>query len=187
MATSRSRAPEHAHGDSPTTPRKLNGIASQLNWQKPRGKGTPTVEVQTIVDAKMREKLGVKVADYMSGSVPVKIKVKGNEETGRTIDVSANLDDVSLKLAAARWSRPKTEGTKATFTLVDAENGNRTVKDIKLDGPGLHVRGSVEVNKSGTMQAAKLSEIRLDEDDVFAVSLISIRRGDEPHRQRHVV
>ena len=155
-----------------TGPAKLNGIASNLNWQKPRGKGSPTIEVQTVVDAKMRDKLGIRVADYMSGSVPVKIKVKGPDETGKTIDVSANLDDVALKLAAARWTRPKTSGTKATFTLVDGEKGSRVVKDIKLDGPGLHVRGSVEVSKAGDLRAAKLSEIRLDEDDVFAVSLI---------------
>ncbi len=79
---------------------------------------------------------------------------------------------MSLKLAAARWSRPATDGTKAVFTLVDGEKGNRIVKDIKLDGPGLHVRGSVEVSKTGDLRAAKLTEIRLEEDDVFAVSLV---------------
>ncbi|MBL8790980.1 MAG: hypothetical protein JNM45_10805 [Rhizobiales bacterium] len=154
-----------------TGPAKLNGISSQMNWQKPRGKGTPTVDVQTVVDAKMREKLGVKVADYMSGNVPVKIRVKGSGATGHTIDVAANLDDVALKLSAARWSRSKKPGTKASFTLVDGEKGTRLIKDLKLDGPGLRVRGNIEVTKAGELRSAKLSEIRLDEEDVFAVTL----------------
>ncbi|NMD08552.1 MAG: hypothetical protein GYA66_11305, partial [Phyllobacteriaceae bacterium] len=64
-------------------PAKLNGINSTLKWQKPRGKGTATVEIATVVDAKMREKLGMKIADYMSGDVPVKIKVKNAEGAGR--------------------------------------------------------------------------------------------------------
>ncbi len=155
-----------------TGPAKLNGIASKLDWKKPRGKGTATIEVETVVDAKMREKLGLKIADYMSGSVPVKIKVKGGENAGRVIEVSADLDDVAMKLAAARWTRPKTKGTNATFTLIEGENGARRVEDLKLDGPGLHVRGELEVGKGGALRAARLSEIRLTEDDVFKVNLV---------------
>ncbi len=157
-------------------PAKLNGIASKLDWQKPRGKGSPVIAVETVVDAKMREKLGMHVEDYLSGSIPVKIKVKGTPETGRTIEVAADLDDVSMKIAAARWSRPKTKGTNATFILADGENGLRTVENLKLDGPGLHVRGDLEVNKGGGLRAARLSEIRLEEDDVFTVKLVP---GDE--------
>jgi hypothetical protein len=158
-------------------PAKLNGIASKVDWNKPRGKGAATVEVETVVDAKMREKLGIKIADYMSGSVPVKIKVRDAEKSGekaaRVVEVSADLDDVTMKLAAARWVRPKTKGTNATFTLEEGEGGARKVKGLKLDGPGLHVRGDIEVGKGGVMRSARLSEIRLsdDADEIFAVSL----------------
>ena len=133
-----------------TGPAKLNGIASQAELVRSRAaRAPPTVEIETVVDAKMREKLGVKVADYMSGDVPVKIKVKDTEGAGRVIAVTADLDDVSMKLTVAGWSRPKTKGTKATFLLKEGENGVRKVEDIKLDGPGLHLRGNLEVGKGG--------------------------------------
>lgn len=152
-------------------PAKLNGIASRLDWKKPRGKGAAAVEVETVVDAKMREKLGMKISDYMSGSVPVKIRITEGDG-GKVIKVDADLDDVAMKLAAARWSRPKTKGTNASFVLADGENGARKVQDLKLDGPGLHVRGSLEVGKGGALRAARLTEIRLQEDDVFTVNMV---------------
>lgn len=153
-------------------PAKLNGIASKLNWSKPRGKGMPTVEIETVVDAKMREKLGLKISEYMSGDVPVKIKVKENGGTGRVVAVTADLDDVAMKLTVVGWSRPKTKGTNATFILKEGENGVRKVEDLKLDGPGLHLRGNLEVGKGGVLRSVRMSEIRLNEDDVFTASLV---------------
>ncbi len=160
-----------AESISVSGPAKLNGIASKLDWHKPRGKGTATVEIETVVDAKMREKLGLKVAEYMTGEVPVKIKVKEGEAATRVVEVAADLDDVAMKLSVAGWSRPKTKGTNATFVLKDGENGVRTVEALKLDGPGLHLRGSLQVGKGGVLRSVNMSEIRLNEDDIFTASL----------------
>ena len=153
-------------------PAKLNGVPSKLLWQKPRGGGAASAEITTVVDAKMREKLGIHLDDYMSGDVPVKLKISEAGKTSRKIEVKADLDDVAMKLSAAGWSRPATKGTNATFMVKEGEDGVRRVEDLKLDGPGLHLRGELEVGKGGVLRSVKLSEIRLNEDDVFTASLV---------------
>jgi hypothetical protein len=100
-------------------PAKLNGVASHVAWSKPRGAGQARIDVETVLDAKLRNKLGVRLDEFMSGDVPVKIAVAGGGTGGRVISVSADLSEVSMKVAAAGWSRPATAGTRATFKVID--------------------------------------------------------------------
>jgi Protein of unknown function/AsmA-like C-terminal region len=153
-------------------PAKLNGIASKLKWQKPRLGGAAVAEVETVVDSKMREKLGMKISEYMSGDVPVRLKIATESKGARVIEVRADLDDVAMKLSAAGWSRPKTKGTNATFLIRESGDGVRNVDDLELDGPGLSLRGQLEVAKGGTLKSVNLKRIQLSEDDIFTAKLV---------------
>ncbi len=150
-------------------PAKLNGVPAQIFWEKPRKGGVLRAEVETIVDAKLRAKFGIKLEEYLSGDIPVKAVILG-EGADRTIDIEADLSDVPMKIAAAGWSRLAVKGTRATFRIVDEGNGNRTVQDLKLDGKGLRLRGQVKL-KPGGFRVIDMDEIRLSEDDVFSARL----------------
>jgi hypothetical protein len=149
-------------------PAKVNGMASKIIWRQPRNGGEPEAELSTTLDAKSRAKLGLDLDAYMSGNVPVKVKI-GNDGAGdKTIDVDADLSAVSMRIAAAGWSRAATPGTKAQFVLVDKGKNGKLVQNLKVDGKGLHLAGSVGVKGNGGLQFVDLTNIQLAEGDPFA-------------------
>lgn len=152
-------------------PAKINGIASDVMWQKSPGKEAATVEIETTVDEKMRDKLGLHLEDYIDGKVPVKVKISPVTDKGRETLVTADLSGVTMKLAAARWLRGPAKGTKATFKVIDSGKGNRLVDDIAIDGPGLKLRGSIKL-QDNEMVRIDATQIQLEEDDVFTATLV---------------
>jgi hypothetical protein len=149
-------------------PAKVNGMASKIVWQQPRGGGQAIAELSTTLDAKSRAKLGLNLDAYMSGNVPVKVKV-GNDGAGdKIIEVDADLSAVSMRVAAAGWSRAATPGTKAQFVLADKGKNGKLVQNLKVDGKGLHLAGSVGVTGGGGLQFVDLTNIQLAEGDPFA-------------------
>jgi hypothetical protein len=152
-------------------PAKLNGVAAKIDWQKKRSGGEPRVLVETVVTQDMRNKLGIKLDAYMTGNVPAKIEIVSADDKSRKIDVEADLSDVSIKIATAGFTRPATSGTRATFTVIDSGKSGRRIEDLVLKGKGLALRGRIDLSASNALKVIDLDEIRLGEDDVFAVRI----------------
>ena len=127
--------------------------------------------METVLDSKLRTKLGLKLDEYMTGDVPVKVSITGEQGEGRIIDVEANLSGVAMKVAAAGWSRAASKGTTASFQVIDNGADGRSIEDLKLDGKGLKLRGSLRLRQNGGLKIVDLTEIRLSEDDVFTAKL----------------
>ena len=152
-------------------PAKLNGVAAKVDWQKSRTSGETKIAVETTLTEKMRDKLGIKLGAYLSGDVPVKLAIESASKDARRIAVQADLSDVPMQVSAAGWSRPATKGTKATFTFVEDAKSGRRVEDLILEGKGLRLRGNMSLSSSNTLRVIDFDEIRLSEEDVFAVRM----------------
>ncbi len=149
-------------------PAKVNGMASKIMWRQPRTGGEPDAELTTTLDAKSRAKLGLNLDAYLNGNVPVKVKIGRDGEGKETTSVEADLSSVEMRIAAAGWSRPAVAGTRATLVLVDKGKNGKLVRDLKVDGKGLHLAGSVGLTASGGLQFVDLTNIQLAEGDPFA-------------------
>jgi Protein of unknown function/AsmA-like C-terminal region len=152
-------------------PAKLNGVAAKIDWRKPRSGGEAKVAVETTLTEKMRDKLGIKLGAYMSGDVPVKLAINNSSKDSRRIAVEADLSDVSMRVEAAGFSRAATSGTTATFNFVDDAKSGRRIEDLSIKGKGLSVKGNISLSASNGLRVIDLDEIRLSEDDVFAVRM----------------
>lgn len=152
-------------------PAKLNGVAAKIDWRKPRSGGEAKVTVETTLTEKMRDRLGIKLGAYMSGDVPVKLAIEGMSKDSKRIGVEADLSGVDMRVAAAGFSRAATRGTTATFNYVDDAKAGRKIEDLQIDGKGLRVRGNISMSDSNALRVIDLDEIRLSEDDVFAVRM----------------
>ncbi len=150
---------------------KINGLPAKLIWSKPREGGDATAQISANLDEKAREKLGIKLSDYLTGPVPVEAKVTKDKDGNAIFDVNADLSNASMKLAAISWKRPAIDGTTASFRIKNSDVG-RSVQDFKLDGDGLHLRGAIELTSQGKLKAVSMSEIRIDEDNIFSVRAI---------------
>jgi hypothetical protein len=149
-------------------PAKVNGMASKIMWRQPRGGGQAVAELSTTLDAKSRAKLGLNLDAYMKGNVPVKVKIDSGDEGQQVISVDADLSSVDMRIAAAGWSRAAVPGTRAQFVLINKGKNGNLVQNLKVDGKGLHLAGSVAVTGSGGLQFVDLTNIQLAEGEPFA-------------------
>jgi Protein of unknown function/AsmA-like C-terminal region len=152
-------------------PAKLNGLTAQINWQKPRAGGQAKISLSANLDEATREKIGLKLTDYMSGPMPVQASIEKDDEGNANMAVSADLSNVKMKLAAISWKRDATPGTKATFNMRNTSEG-RSIENFVLDGDGLHLRGSVRTSLKGKLQSVVMDQIKLDEDNVFSAQVV---------------
>jgi hypothetical protein len=155
-----------------TGPAKVNGLPAKISWKKPRNGGPASSQIAATLDEKLREKMGIKLTDYMSGPVPVQATIGENDAGQAQVNVDADLSAVKMKLAAVGWKRDAVDGTTASFKLTTAADGSRKVEDFKLDGQGLRLRGNINIAKNGKMSSVTMDEIRLDEDNVFKARVI---------------
>ena len=152
-------------------PAKLNGQPAKISWSKPRDGGEATAQISAILDEKSRNKLGLKLDDYVAGPIPVDASLSKDQSNNTVFDIKADLSQATMRLATLSWQRPPTPGTVASFKLTSNDQG-RSIHDFKLDGDGLHLKGAIELFKDGKLKAVSMSEIKLDEDNVFSVRAI---------------
>ncbi|MGE0213199.1 MAG: DUF3971 domain-containing protein, partial [Parvibaculaceae bacterium] len=154
-------------------PVKLNGIPAQLSWSRGIGADAPDIdkfEIDASFDDEAREKLGVKLNDFMSG--PVKVNVTAEQKEGRVTKahVTADLGKASFRIDPVGWSRAATPKTTAEFDLDLSNPAVIAIQDLKIAGADLDVRGSIEVDGKGTVEAG-FSRFKLNDDTDLAVKI----------------
>ncbi len=152
-------------------PVKLNGQPAKISWSKPRDGGVASAQISAVLDEKSRGKLGMKLDDYMTGPISVDAILSKDQANNTVFDIKADLSLAALRVATISWARAPTAGTVASFKLISTDLG-RSIRDFKLDGEGLHLKGALELYKDGKVKAVNMSEIKLDEDNVFSVKAI---------------
>lgn len=151
-------------------PAKLNGLEAQVIWQKPKGTGQAVTGIEMVLDAKTREKLGIKLDDILKGSVPVKVALRRDGESLQA-EVEADLSKANISIALLGFKREPVSGTSARFSVVQTPNGSRQVSGIDLSGEGLQIAGDLQIAKDGRLVSADLSKVRLGESTYSKVKL----------------
>jgi hypothetical protein len=149
-------------------PASLNGYPAKISWVRPRGEEA-IIKLSTTFDDRTRERLGLKFAEYVQGPIPVDVQIIGTGNNQR-IEVDADLSAVSMKLAAMGWSRAKTKGTRASFSVINGEQG-RKIENLIVRGAGLELSGNIELTASNTLKVLNLGTISLDGESRFAARI----------------
>ena len=152
-------------------PAKVNGLPAKIQWQKPRNGGGAKADIRATLDEKTREKMGLKISDYLTGPVPVHAIIQQNDAGSTEVQVEADLSDVKMKLAAISWKRDPVPGTKANFIIRDTSEG-RSIDNFVLDGDGLHLRGNIKTTAKGKLQSVVMDQIKIDEENVFSAKIV---------------
>ena len=153
-----------------TGPAKFNGLAAQVTWVKPR-EGAATAEVSATLDAATREKLGMKIKDYITGDIPVHAVITKDGKGNSVAEVNADLSGSVMKLTALGWKRPATPGTKVSFVFHTTDQG-RMIDNFRLDGAGLQLRGSVLMSMAGKLLSVNMDQIKLEDENVLQAKLV---------------
>src|SRR5581483_5854554 len=144
---------------------KINGIAASLEYRKPRGDGDAEVRIQSTLDEHARTKLGVDLAGYVTGPMPVRIggRIPANDGDSRYA-VEADLTQVKIDNLLPGWLKPQGKAARATFTVVNKGQSTR-VDDISIESAGSLVKGSIDMDEGGQIVAANFPVFTLSEGD----------------------
>jgi hypothetical protein len=154
---------------------KLNGVAANIDYKKPRGDADAEIRAQATLDESARAKLGFDVGPYLSGPLPVKMagRISGDGESRISIDADLTPSRVDRLLPG--WTKPAGRPGRATFVLVSKPALTR-IEDLVIESPGASVKGTLELNEAGDVVSANLPVFQLSDGDK---AMLKAERGSD--------
>ena len=153
---------------------KINGQAATLDFRKPAD-GDADIKLAATLDDASRARLGLDLGPAVSGSIPVKVngKLGGGDHESR-VGVEADLTALKLDNILPGWVKLPGKSSHATFNVVPKAQSTR-FEDIVIDGGGVSIKGSLEVDQSGDLLNANFPTYSPTEGDKTS---LKAERGD---------
>ncbi len=129
---------------------KINGQAATLDYRKPND-GDADVRLQATLDDAARARLGVDLGTAVTGSLPIKLVGKiGAPDRDSKFGIEADLTALKLDNLLPGWTKAVGKPSKAVFNVVQKPQSTR-LEDVVVDGGGVSIKGSLEVDQSGDL------------------------------------
>jgi len=126
---------------------RINGQAASLDYRKPN-EGDADIKLQATLDDASRARLGFDLGPAVSGAIPIKLigKIGGDSRVG----VDADLTSLKLDNILPGWVKLPGKSSHAAFNVVQTQQSTR-LENIVIDGGGVSIKGSVEVDQNGDL------------------------------------
>ncbi|MGJ4970587.1 MULTISPECIES: DUF3971 domain-containing protein [unclassified Bradyrhizobium] len=144
---------------------KINGQPATLDYRKPT-EGDADIKMQAILDDASRARLGMDLGTAITGNVPLKLngKIAGSADRDSRIGVEADLTQLKLDNLLPGWVKNPGKSGKATFNVVAKQQSTR-FEDINIEGGGVSIKGSLEVDQNGDLMNANFPTYSPSEGD----------------------
>src|SRR5207302_4862021 len=110
-----------------------------------------------------RARLGIDLGPAVSGSIPIKVIGKIGENDSR-VGIEADLTSLRLDNILPGWVKVPGKSGKATFIVVKKEQST-LFQDIVVEGGGVSIKGSLEVDQNGDLINANFPTYSPSEGD----------------------
>jgi hypothetical protein len=126
---------------------RINGQAASLDYRK-SNEGDADIKLQATLDDASRARLGFDLGPAASGAVPIKLsgKIGGDSRLG----IDADLTSLKLDNILPGWVKLPGKSSRAVFNVVQTQQSTR-LENIVVDGGGVSIKGSVEVDQNGDL------------------------------------
>jgi hypothetical protein len=140
---------------------KINGQQASLDYRKPN-EGDADIKLQATLDDASRARLGFDLGPGFSGALPIKLtgKVGGDSRMG----IEADLTSLKLDNILPGWVKLPGKSSRAVFNVVQRPQSTR-LEDIVIDGGGVSIKGSIEVDQNGDLISANFPTYSPSEGD----------------------
>ncbi|WP_316236572.1 DUF3971 domain-containing protein [Bradyrhizobium sp. SZCCHNR1015] len=144
---------------------KINGQPATLDYRKPT-EGDADIKMQAILDDASRARLGMDLGTAITGNVPLKLngKIAGSADRDSRLGVEADLTQLKLDNLLPGWVKNPGKASKATFNVVAKQQSTR-FEDINIEGGGVSIKGSLEVDQNGDLMNANFPTYSPSEGD----------------------
>jgi Protein of unknown function len=126
---------------------KINGQAASLDYRK-ASEGDADIKLQATLDDASRARFGFDLGPAVSGAIP--IKVSGKIGSDSRLGIDADLTALKLDNLLPGWVKLPGKSTHAVFNVVQKPQSTR-LEDIVVDGGGVSIKGSLEVDQNGDL------------------------------------
>ena len=132
---------------------RINGQQALLDYRKPN-EGDADVKLQATLDDASRARLGFDLGPAVSGALPIKLigKIGGPDRDSR-LGIDADLTALKLDNILPGWVKLPGKPSRAVFNVVQKQQSTR-LEDIVIDGGGVLIKGSLEVDQNGDVTSA---------------------------------
>jgi hypothetical protein len=143
---------------------KINGQTATLDYRKP-SEGDADVKLQATLDDASRARLGFDLGPAVSGAIPIKLigKIGGPDRDSR-LGIDADLTSLKLDNILPGWVKLPGKSSRAVFNVVQKQQSTR-LEDIVIDGGGVSIKGTIEVDQNGDLMSANFPTYSPSEGD----------------------
>src|SRR5882762_6506451 len=143
---------------------RINGQTASLDYRKPND-GDADIKLQATLDDASRARLGLDLGPAVSGAIPIKLvgKIGGPDRDSR-MGVEADLTALKLDNILPGWVKSPGKSSRAVFNVVQKAQSTR-LEDIVVDGGGVSIKGSLEVDQNGDLISANFPTYSPSEGD----------------------
>jgi hypothetical protein len=143
---------------------KINGQPASLDYRKPN-EGDADVKLQATLDDASRARLGLDLGSAVSGAVPIKLTGKiGGPDRDSRMGIEADLTALKLDNILPGWVKSPGKSSRVVFNVVQKQQSTR-LEDIVVDGGGVSIKGSIEVDQNGDLMSANFPTYSPTEGD----------------------
>src|SRR6202790_2086929 len=130
---------------------KIDGQAAALDYRKP-AEGDADVKLQATLDDAGRARLGLDLGPAVSGALPLKLTGKIGGADSR-LGIEADLTALKLDNTLPGGVKLPGKSSRAVFNVVQKPQSIR-FEDIVIDGGGVSIKGTLEVDQNGDLMNA---------------------------------
>jgi AsmA-like C-terminal region/Protein of unknown function len=127
----------------------VKDVPAEIYWQRvfyaPDGE-QPPVRVTAMLDAGLREKLGIKVNHLVQGPTPLTLLISNFGQPNQTMSMEADLTNAELLFGSMGWTKPPGKAAKISFDIAKSEDGSVELKNLKLVGDDIAVDGEIALD-----------------------------------------
>ena len=146
---------------------RIGGMPAMVDYRKPRGDVDAELRLQATFDDAARSRFGFDFNGALTGPVPIRLgaKVASSPELDSRFAIEADLTQAKIDNLLPGWTKPAAKAARATFTMASRKGTNTRIDDIVVEGGGVSVKGSVELDQSGEVVAASFPVFGMASDD----------------------
>src|SRR5260370_31272224 len=125
-----------------------------MDYGKPM-EGDADIKLQATLDDASRARLGIDLGPAVSGALPIKLvgKIGGPDRDSR-MGIDADLTSLKLDNILPGWVKLPGKSSRAVFNVVQKQQSTR-LEHILIDGGGVLIKGSLEVDQNADLMTAK--------------------------------